>query len=116
MDDFRGHSDRKVKERTLQLKGTFKWEIIAGGITPKAQPLDVMIKKIWKGFFHDIFEEWSLNAPMNPKTGNPVAPSPQLLAQWVVVAWGKNPMCTCKKGMGSVWISITRRADIGDKS
>jgi len=34
MDDFRGHIDRKVKERTFPLKGTFKWEIMAGGITP----------------------------------------------------------------------------------
>ena len=52
-----------------------------GGITPKAQPLDVLIKNNFKGFFRDLFEEWSLNAPTNPNTGHLLAPSRQLHAQ-----------------------------------
>ena len=62
-----------------------------GGITPKAQPLDVLINKVFKGSFRDFFEEWSLNARTNPKTGHPLAPSRQLLAQWIVKAWAKVP-------------------------
>ena len=62
-----------------------------GGITPKSQPLDVLINKIFKGFFRDLFEEWSLNAPTNPNTVHPLAPSRQLIAQWVVKAWSKVP-------------------------
>ena len=62
-----------------------------GGITPKSQPLDVIINKFFKGLFCDLFEEWSLNAPNNPKTGHPLAPSRQLLAQWIVKAWAKVP-------------------------
>ena len=62
-----------------------------GGITPKAQPLDVLINKFFKGFFRDIFKEWSLNAPTNPKTGHPLAQSRQLLAQWIFKAWAKFP-------------------------
>ena len=61
------------------------------GITPKAHPLDVLINKIFKIFFRDLFEEWSLNATNNPKTGHPLAPSRQLLAQWIVKAWAKVP-------------------------
>ena len=28
-------------------------------------------------------------APTNPKTGHPLAPSRQILAQWIVKAWDK---------------------------
>ena len=62
-----------------------------GGITPKSQPPDVLINKKFKGFLRDLFEEWSLNAPTNPKTGHLLAPSRQLLAQWIVKAWAKVP-------------------------
>ena len=62
-----------------------------GGITPKAQPLDVIINKCFKGFFRDLFEECWLNAPTNPNTGHPLAPSCQLLVQWIVKAWAKFP-------------------------
>ena len=62
-----------------------------GGITPKSQPLKVLINKFFKGFSSDLFEEWSLNSPTNPKTGHPLAPYCQLLAQWIVKAWAKVP-------------------------
>ena len=97
MDDFKGHSSKMVKERTLAIQDHFKWEIMAGGITPKAQPLDVLINKVWKGFFLDLFEQWSLTCPLHPKTGNPIPPSRQLLAQWVVMSWNKIPESLVKK-------------------
>ena len=78
----------EVKEFTKQHE-LLHWLLMDGGITPKAQPLDVLINKIFKGFFRDLFEEWSLNAPINEKTGHPYAPSCQLLAQWVVQAWDR---------------------------
>ena len=68
-----------------------KWLMMDGGITPKSHPLDVLIKKKFKGLFCDIFEEWLLNAPTNPNTGHLLAPSRQLHAQWIVKAWDKVP-------------------------
>ena len=61
------------------------------GITPKAQPLGVLIKKVFEGSFRDLFEERSLNAPTNPKTGHLLAPYHQILDQWIVKAWDKVP-------------------------
>ena len=80
LDAFRGNFDNKVKAHNAN--HTFlKWLIVDGGITPKAQPLEIIINKVFKGLFCDLFEEWSLNAPTNPKTGHPLSPSRQLLAQ-----------------------------------
>jgi len=89
VDDFRGHSDKRVKERTEPMSDVLNWEIMAGGITPKAQPLDVLINKVFKGYFRDLFEAWSLCAPINEKNGNPLPPSRQLLANWILTAWDK---------------------------
>ena len=32
-----------------------------------------------------------MNAPTNPKTGHPLPPSRQILAQWIVKTWAKVP-------------------------
>ena len=90
LDAFLGHFDKKVKAHNAN-HPLLKWLMMYGGITPKAQPLDVLINKVFKGFFRDLFEEWSLNAPTKPNTVHPLAPSCQLLAQWIVKAQAKVP-------------------------
>ena len=65
--------------------------MVDGGITSKAQPLDVLINKVFKVLFRDLFKEWLLNVPTNPKTSHPLAPSRQLLAKYIVKAWAKVP-------------------------
>ena len=90
LDAFQDHFDKKVKAHNAN-HPLLKWIMMGGGITPKAQPLDVLINKVFKGFFRDLFKEWSLNVPTNPKTGHPLAPYHQLLAQWIVKAWSKVP-------------------------
>ena len=59
---------------------------MAGGITPKAQPLDVLLNKLFKGAFRNFYDFYMLNAKTNNK-GHTIPPSRQLLAQWVVAAW-----------------------------
>ena len=90
LDAFRGHFGNKVNAHNAN-HPLLKWLMMDGGIIPKAQPLDVLINKVFKGLFRDLFEEWSLNAPTNPKTGHPLAPYRQLLAQRIVKAWAKVP-------------------------
>ena len=90
LDAFRGHFDKKVKAHNAN-HPLLKLIIMDGGITPKAQPLDVLINKVFKGFFRDLFVEWSLNALTNPKTGHTLAPSCHLIAQWIFRAWAKVP-------------------------
>ena len=50
LDAFRGHFDKKVKAHNAN-HPLIKWLTMDGGITPKAQPLDLLIKKYFKGFF-----------------------------------------------------------------
>ena len=90
LDAFRGHFEKKVKAHNAN-RPLLKWLMMDGGITPKAQPLDVLINKVFKGFIRDFFKQWSLNAPTNPKTGHPLAPSCKLHEQWIVKAWEKVP-------------------------
>ena len=84
-DCFSGHFAWPVKEFTAKHE-SLKWLMMDGGITPKSQPLDVLVNKIMKGYFRDYFEEWSLMSPVNEETGHSYPPLRQLLAQWVVKA------------------------------
>ena len=92
LDAFTGHFDNKFKAVT-EPNDKLSWIMMDGGITitPKAQPLDVLINKVWKGLYWDLFEEWSLCCPLNQKSGHPHPPSRQLIVQWVVMAWEKIP-------------------------
>ena len=60
--------------------------LAGGGITLKAQPLDLMVSKTFKGKQRECYDFNMLNAPQNEK-GNPRPPSRQLLAKWTVEAW-----------------------------
>jgi hypothetical protein len=53
VDDFRGHHAALVKKKTVRMKNIFKFEIMAGGITQKAQPLDLLVNKVFVGYFCD---------------------------------------------------------------
>ena len=90
LDAFQDHFYNKVKAHNSN-HPLLKWVMMGGGITPKAQRLEVLLNKVFKGFFHDVFKEWSLNVPTNPNTGHPLAPSRKLLAQWIVKALAKVP-------------------------
>ena len=90
LDAFLGHFDKKVEAYNAN-HPLLKWLMMDGGITPKAQPLDVIINKSFKGFLRALFEEWSLKVRINPNTVHPLAPFRQLLSQWIVKAWAKVP-------------------------
>ena len=62
---------------------------MAGGITPKAQPLDLFPIKIMKGCYRDFYDIHMITSPVNPTTGYPTKRSRQLCAKWVVEAWDK---------------------------
>ena len=78
--------------------------IMGGGVTPLVQPLDVILNKIYKGYYRELYDLYMLNAPLNDK-GHPISPSRQLCAQWAVKAWDRMPtelvveawkLCGCK--------------------
>ena len=39
--------------------------IMALGITPKAQPLDALLGKVFKGLYRDYYDYYMLSAPSN---------------------------------------------------
>jgi hypothetical protein len=90
-DDFKGHSKKEVKMHMKEKYPTTNMLIMAGGITPKGQPLDKLVNKIFKGYFRDEYDSYILAAPINETTGHPKPPSRQLLAQWIVHSWEKIP-------------------------
>ena len=55
LDAFQGNFYKKVKAHNAN-HPLLKWLMMDGGITPKAQPLDVLINKVFKGFFCDLFK------------------------------------------------------------
>jgi len=88
-DEFKGHSAAHVKEYCLSLSCLYP-EIIPGGLTPVAQPLDKVVNKVFKAHFRDLYDLYILTAPIG-NTGNPQPPSRQQLATWVVKAWDLIP-------------------------
>ena len=66
------------------------FEIMSGGITPKALPIDAFIGKVFKGKYRDLYDNSMLSAPLNEK-GQPIAPSHQVCTNWMAQAWSGNP-------------------------
>eukprot|EP00957_Ditylum_brightwellii_P061802 4690013-Ditylum_brightwellii.AAC.1 len=56
---------------------------MAGGITPKGQPLGKLVNKILKGYLCDEYDSCIFAAPINVKTGHPKPLSHQLMARWI---------------------------------
>ena len=95
VDDFKGHSKKEVKEYVQSFKSGNEEDhaddrcnlvdflLVAGGITPKGQPIDVIIGKMLKGYFLDLHDDYMLTCPVNSE-GHPIIPTRQLCATWVV--------------------------------
>ena len=79
-------------------------------MTPKGQPLDVVINKVYKAFFRDFYDSYVLTAPIH--NGGPKPPSRQLLATWVVKAWKKVPRELVKKAWTAC--GYPSEAELGD--
>ena len=80
-DDFKGHSKKEVKEHILNNYPTTNFLIMDRGITPKAQPLDKLINKIWKGYFSDEYYGFIITDTVKEKLGQPLPQTLQLMAQ-----------------------------------
>ena len=99
-DDFKGHSADVTKNFTTgdeEREKMLHWSIMKGGLTPVGQPLDKVVNKVFKGYLRDIYDHWSLTAPINMETEAPVPPTRQQMASWVVEAWEKIPEELCAK-------------------
>ena len=101
--DFKGHSKADVEEFVKskmsgdefmdekESYGLCQFEIMTGGITPKAQPIDSFIGKVFKGHYREYYDSYAISAPINDNTGHIKPPTHQLCTQWVVKSWEKIP-------------------------
>ena len=64
--------------------------IIPGGMTSQLQVLDVVVNKPFKDYLWKNYSDWLINGnhALTP-TDKLKKPSIQLLAQWIITAWGK---------------------------
>lgn len=129
VDDFKGHSNKVVKDYVLEFKSgdddddeedryqLVDFNIMAGGITPVCQPIDMIVGKVFKGNYRDLYDDYMLTAPKDSK-GHPIIPSRQLCATWVVEAWEQVPeSLICKAWELAKYKSIDEieREDNGSK-
>ena len=61
---------------------------MSGGITPKAQSLDAFLGKVFKGLYKYHYDYYMISVPSNDRV-QPIAPTRQICAKWVVKAWNK---------------------------
>ena len=96
LDDFAGHKTKEVKDFIADLHPRVSIVMIAGGLTPVAQPLDKAVNKVFKGYMREQYDEYILTCALNAK-GHQVPPTRQLCCQWIKVAWDAVPTSMCRK-------------------
>lgn len=85
-DDYTVHKTDMCKE--LMKKSNTSLFDVAGGLTPKIQPCDGNVNKLFKSGMSDSYDDHMAdNAARNVRSGYPEPPSRALLAQWVKKAW-----------------------------
>ena len=63
-------------------------EIMTKSITPKVQPVDAFIGKVYNGNYRDYYDLYILDALLNNK-GQSIAPTRQIYEKWAVKTWNK---------------------------
>ena len=118
VDDCKGHCTDSAKDYLKSFKsgdyldeeedrhGLVDFHTTLGGMTPKAQPLDLFLAKFMKGCSGDFFDIRMLTAPTNSRIWHPLMPSRQLFETWVVDAWDKDPESLIKNPRMLVLIKI----------
>ena len=98
VDIFKGYSTDIVKEYVKSFESgedtdnkedcynLIDFYVIGRGATPKAQPLDLFLDKMIKGFHRDSHDIYVIDVPANPTAGHSFIPSHKLCATWIVSA------------------------------
>lgn len=84
-DDYTVHKTEMCKEAMKESNTTLF--LVHGGLTPKIQPCDGRINKLFKSNLSGLYDDHMATNPTRSANGYPEPPSRGLLAQWVKRAW-----------------------------
>lgn len=84
-DDYTVHKTALSKE--LMAKSNTTLVDVAEGLTPKIQPCDGRVNKLFKSNLSDLYDDHMACSVTRTANGYPEPPSRGLLAQWVKKAW-----------------------------
>ena len=87
-DDYKYHKQAVTLGKFVSHKT--KVNAIDGGLTPKAQLLDLLVNRLFKDYLHEMYDLWALQQPLDHR-GRIKPPSRQQLSFWVKEAWERVP-------------------------
>jgi hypothetical protein len=88
LDDYKWHKDEGFCN-DMEVQNNTGVVHIDGGLTPKAQPLDIVVNRLIKDGVHEKTDSYMLTAPI--VNGRMTPPSRQMLATWVAESWAAVP-------------------------
>ena len=99
VDNFGPHKDPNINVRLLHDFNTYV-VLVPPGCTPKFQPLDVLLMRVFKNHLRVLYASWVRENPVPAGEERP-KPGLDLVCKWIEEAWDRVPTPLVKKSFQS---------------